>query len=446
MSCFIIIPYLRRKSDLITAWNAMLGGIAVYVGIGALEAASTDVGGVFPLLSWYHPTKDEVRWYMTSSTVFIVALLVSHYYIPFTRSVANRSLRKWPEFTSGVLFYVLLVCAAFIFVDNFTRGMTFFGPLVNNVSRKAWVVASAFTFVYWYFRRDNLFALGLFVLVFILAALNSMVVYTGRRMILGVILGPLLTVYWITLRNWDLKKSIVALSVAGAAVFFVAAAYSTFRHYSISDDSKTRNVREIVDQITSFDSNRIGRLLGKGPLRFFAQSNAHYGMLLKRMLDEKRVDPKPANTLAFLISYPIPRRVWPGKPFSVGVMYPTIVGLPNKTNFGVGISGHGAFEGGLPILVLYGFLVAFGVSFLDVPLANQPSNPFLLSIMAASLPHVVGFCRGDLTHMTIEVLIGFIVVVPLGIGGRMLFGTARSAPQELAHRVPAGYQRRALTR
>jgi hypothetical protein len=169
-------------------------------------------------------------------------------------------------------------------------------------------------------------------------------------------------------------------------------------------------------------------------------------MLLRHMVERGGTEPAPANTLAFLISYPVPRRLWAEKPATVGFQYPDIVKLPDRTNFGVGISGHGAYEGGLPIMVLYGFLVAIGIRFLDAPLLRQPDNPFLIAIQAAALPHILAFARGDFGIMTIETLICFIFIVPLGIGGRILFGTARRPSPAPRYSLPAGYQGRYLPR
>ncbi len=74
-----------------------------------------------------------------------------------------------------------------------------------------------------------------------------------------------------------------------------------------------------------------------------------------------------------------------------------------SSNSGVGIAGHGAYEGGVLALMLYAFLLAFGVRILDEPLRLQPANPFLVYMQASAMPHLVAMPRGDLGIMVANV-------------------------------------------
>jgi hypothetical protein len=157
------------------------------------------------------------------------------------------------------------------------------------------------------------------------------------------------------------------------------------------------------------------------------QQNVQYAMLVRRSVKEGRAVSKPLNTLVLLVAYPIPRAFWSGKPRTIGDLMPTqILRLRSGRglNWGVGPPGQAAFEGGLPALVLYAFLATFGIRFLDEPLKRQPSNAFLISIMASAAPHVLGWPRGDMFIMSIEAIECFVFAIVVGIGGRMLFGTA----------------------
>ncbi len=420
---FIVISCWRCKAPILSAWNSLLVGIAVFIGLGAIEAATTHVGDVFPELSWFRPTRNEVNWYILSSTVFIVAVFIGRYMNPVGRRLAASSLQKWPPLTFSLVLFVLAVCLLVSLADPFTRQMVFWGPTINNLTRKAWVAASAFTFVYWYTHRNNVLALGLFLFVFTLAALESMVMSAGRRMLLTVTLAPIVTVYWLTMRNWAVKRSFLIMSLAGAMLFGVGATYSTFRWFRASESSGGRSIGAVTKQVSQVSFQNVVDTVSGGSLRFLAQSNGHYALLLKRVLDEGRVESEPANTLLFLLSYPVPHRIWPGKPIPVGNRMTQILQMPHSTPFSVGISGHGAFEGGILILILYGFLIGTGTMFFDQPMLLQPSNPFLISILSAAIPHIIALPRGDLGIMAIETIICFVFVIPLGIFGRFIFGT-----------------------
>jgi hypothetical protein len=158
-----------------------------------------------------------------------------------------------------------------------------------------------------------------------------------------------------------------------------------------------------------------------------AQSNVQYALFTKRIVDMGRLEAKPFNTLMFLVSYPIPRVLWPEKPSVIGLTITHDVVGARRANWGVNVIGHAAYEGGyLPALV-YGIMAAVALRFLDDPFLRQPTNPFMMSAFAAAAPHIVGWPRGDIGIMSTEVLECFVFVAAIGIGARLFFGTDKSA-------------------
>src|SRR5262245_46351195 len=90
----ILIPYMRGKADLISAWNFLLVGIAIFVGFGGIEAAKSPMR--FQGLEWFQPTKAEVNWYIVATSVFLATLFAAYYFDPFSRKIASRSFNNWP--------------------------------------------------------------------------------------------------------------------------------------------------------------------------------------------------------------------------------------------------------------------------------------------------------------------------------------------------------------
>jgi hypothetical protein len=425
MMGFVAVPYWRGRSDLATAWNTLLCGIAIYTGLGCLEAAF-DPSIAFKQLDWFQPSSSEVQRYMIDVTVFIVALLGFYYFDFFGRRVAGRSLRLWPPTTPNLFVFVLFACAVMIALSFVTGGITFIGPTVNNLARKASIVAVVFAFVLWYRRPANVALLFAFMGVFCLACIYAMMIFLGRRMLLAVGLGPVLVLYWMTLRNWRPGKCLLAIGICGAILFVGSAAYSSFRHFHRTSDDGARTASGVIEQLKTLDVNRIANMIASNQLRFFAQSNVKYSLLVQKAIALELVETEPANTLYFLASYPVPRRLWGEKPMTIGRRIGHyILELPQTTNFGVGIGGHGAFEGGPIIMVVYAYLIAFLIRLIDIPLQRQPTNPFLISLLAAAMPHVLALPRGDFGVMGIETIICFVYIVPLAFVGRMLFGTVR---------------------
>lgn len=436
--CFIIIPYLRGKSDLATGWNVLLLGLAMYTGVGCLEVKYGE--RIWEALDWFEPNQQEVEWYMLATTVFIVTLLVSYYFKPVARSIASKRLQKWPPNRAPVFFFVLAICGTFMMATFFTRQIPLIGQVIFNLSHKAAVFACVFGFMLWYQNRLNIAWLALFVAVFISTALFSMLVFSGRRLLLSIFLGPVLCVYWVHARYWRPSRCLTTLAVATVLILAISIVYSSFRWFSRGQEGEARTVATIVEKIRNLPKKRnlFGAYFGS-QLRYFSQNNTYYSLLTERLVATGDIQPKALNTLRFLAAYPIPHRWWAGKPEIIGLTITRdVVHIPS-TNWGVGIAGHGIYEGGIPALIVYAYLMAFGIRFLDEPMRAQPGNPFLVSLHAAAFPHLVAIPRGDLGNMTIDTVECFVYLIMLGIACRVVFGTERNPSYGPKHASPTTY-------
>jgi hypothetical protein len=427
---FIAVPILRGSRDVINAWNVLLLGIISFTGLGSIDARYTEGFG-WDWLNWYQPSVKEVRMYIVYTTVFLVALFASYYWNRPAKRFAQRHLKNWPELSAPLVFFVIGCVVIIIASSIFFRSITFIGPLTFNL---AWITAPAgcvFAFALWDRNRLNVGWLLLFLGVFCGSVLYAMVVSGGRRPVLSMFLGPILYIYGTYGRHWSRTKLIASLAVAGFVILSVGVIYSKFRWYNNTAREK-RSVAGVLDQIKNArQQGELFSVLLRGRLNYFGQSNAQMAMLTQRYIDQGLVTPIPLNSLAFIATYPIPRRIWPAKPEMFGMTVPRDAAKVD-TNWGLGVSGQGFCEGGIPVLVLYAFLIALGVRIVDEPLKLQPSNPFLVFMHATILPHIAGIPRGDMGAMVKEALQGVLAAVLLGIVCRAIFGARRtSVPQAI---------------
>jgi hypothetical protein len=425
MAAFVIVPYLRGKSDLLTAWNVLLLSIAINTGVGCLEVRYGDWS--WPNLQWFQPTIPEMQWCMAANTVFIVALILFYYYNPIPGYFTSRMLVRWPPLNGLTYFYVIAFCGLFVAAAMVTRHITFVSQILNQLSTKAAVFAVVFSFMLWYRNRVNLFWLFFFFGVFLGASFFSIIVSVGRRMLLSMVLGPLLCVYWTSIRYWKPKYCMSALAGVAVVVFLTSLAYNSFRFFHHGHSGEERSTANVLAHVSEIGNTDWTASFVSNKLHYFSQYCVHYSLLAERFAGDGRMPTKPLNTLAFLIAIPIPREIWEEKPETIGItMVRDVVGDPS-TNWGVGIAGHGAYEGGMLALVLYAFLVAFGIRFLDDPILSQPTNPFLIANFAAAGPHVLAFARGDFGIMSFEVIKCFVFMIVLAYSARLLFGTVRAS-------------------
>jgi len=421
----ILVPYLRGKSDLLTAWNVMLVGLAAYTGLGCIEVKYSNWS--WPGLRWFQPTREEVSEYILYSIVFIATLLISHHFIPLGTKVAQRCLRHWPPMNGLTYITVMMMCALIAAISFSTMNITFIGPLMFKLSHKSIVFASVFAFMLWYRQRINLAWLFLFLGVFAAACIFAMLVSPGRRLLLSVFVGPVVAVYWLQARYWRPRFCLTMLSFCAVGIIAISVVYSSFRWFNKAAGGDERNTANIVARLGTLSSR--GDIFGAffaNKLHYFSQWNVEYGLLTKRYMDMGDLKPEPLNTLKFIVSYPIPRRIWRNKPETISIVLAHNMAGQTRTTWPVGPVGHGFYEGGIPALMLYALLLAVGLRFMDEPIRAQPSNPFLISMHAAALPHVLALTRGDFGTMTLNVMECVLFVVIVSTVCRVLYGTERA--------------------
>jgi hypothetical protein len=439
---FILVPYLRHRGELISAWTILLLGIAIFLGLGSIEAWMSPMR--FMGLEWFQPTKTEVHRYLGLTTLFMVVLLGAHYYDPASKAIAARCFNKWPPFNVSSFIFVLVVCFLIIGANAVTNQITFLGPLVLNFSHKGIIFSSVFAFAMWYENRRSLLWLTVFVVVFVFDCLLGSLAGGGRRVILSVVVGPILYAYMAHLRHWKPAKALVGVALATFVVFALTLMYSSIRHFDRTSEHEARSAANLIAALRQVGSFRWIERFRENKISFLSQQSIHYSLLADHFISTGQLQPRPLNTLVFMAVYPIPRRIWPDKPKALGeVIVHDTVGYAT-TSWGCGVTGQAVYEGGYITIAIYAYLIMMMTRLVDDPLQRQPTNPFLISMLTAAAPQILAWPRGDLGIMSNEIVECFLFAFALGIVGRFLFGTERSSPTQslpearypLVHQTP----------
>ena len=449
MGGFILVPFLRGKSDLISAWNIFLFGIAVFIGLGCFEAATSPIR--FQGLQWFQPTKGEVLWYIAATTIFLVTLFLSHYFDPVSRAIAARSFNNWPPISTGLILYVLFVSLLFIVGFHLFGTIPAVGQVFAKLNHKAIVFIPVFSFVLWYQSKRNILWFSLFAVAFVGTLLLAISSGGGRRMPLSVLLGPVFVLYLAQFRHWRPAKSIVVMGALCFAIFVALIVYSSVRHVrdrsrDIRGETEGRATVVLKRGLDAIAEGNWSERFISNKLFFFSQQNVHYSLITDRFVSTGELQAKPLNTLVFMAVYPIPRQFYPEKTRGLGeAILREALNCPTSS-WGPGISGHAAYEGGLFVAALYAYLAAAGIRLIDDPLQRQPTNPFLIAILVTSSTHILSWARGDIFNLTVETAQAVLFAYVLAVGGRLLFGTEKAAPRSPATRPTLAFPIRAHVR
>ena len=398
----IVVPYLRGKSDILTAWNIVWFGGAMFTGVGSLAVAY----GTFhwPELQWFQPTKTDVRNYIIGSLVFYGTLMITYYVFSWPRRLTARIFNRWPPTTFSLLVFSLSMFAAIAIVNETTKGLPFLGTLLFNITHKALVFAVVFAFCYWYRDRRQLVLLALFVGVFAFAATDAMVLFRGRRLLLSVAVSPLICLYWLRWRYLSPRTNLIRVGLATTLAFAVVATYSVFRRFDTRGGmAEERTFSSIFHAMKDVKADDALHAVTGNAFFYFSNYCVHYSLLTMQLVDKGQIPVEPLHSLEFIATYPIPRAVYPTKPQLLsGRIVNDVLHMPYKTNWGLGIVGTGYYEGGMLVIVLYAVIIVLVCRVVDDPLRRQPTNPFLLSVFATSAPHFAAIIRGDFAIMLVR--------------------------------------------
>src|SRR5262245_42908302 len=223
MLAVVIVPWARRKSDLLTVWNLFLLGSANFVRFDALASGAGQY-------QWGFHTDRIIRHFIFGA-IFLYTFLFIGYYIPkFPRRWAGKMFLRWPAAQGNSLVLMLLICAFFAGWALLNPQIQGVGQLGNQLGTPAAVLAAAFVTVNWLRRPYNGPLVVTFVVVFLIALLLSVFGTTGRRSLLSVLMVLPICLYWMHLRNMRLRFTAVPLAILTVAVYVGLSAHTAIRH------------------------------------------------------------------------------------------------------------------------------------------------------------------------------------------------------------------------
>jgi hypothetical protein len=418
----VIVPYVRKRSDLLTSWNLFLLGSINFVGAAGLKASySSDEFRIFDY------TSRDYLYFMLGVLTFYGTIILSYYRIKVPRKMAGRFLRKWPPMNVSVLFFMLPLSLLLAVLSVFPPPVPGLSQIATQVGNKAVVFSLVLAFVAWFRQRSNpllLTTLGVVTLLVLVLAIQA---GGGRRTILGVMMAIPICAYWLGLRYRSPLRTLVLAGAFGVLTLLVIGAYSQVRHFDRRGSQQERNMVHSFEALTEIPS----RLLHPDVDPLLGQNAAQTSLAsIHLYTGSGRAKPAPFHALIFVLVSPVPRLFWPDKPVGLGYSLPKDCHVKGtNATWGPGIVGHGFHEGGLHMLVFYGIVWGMVLRYLDELLARQSDNPYLLGSYSAMSGHIIGWPRGDIGTFTLQIIACFLAGILLGLLGRMIFGTGTIYPR-----------------
>lgn len=239
------------------------------------------------------------------------------------------------------------------------------------------------------------------------AALLSTVGDIGRRALLSVVLAVAWMWFFYSLRSKPSGIVMVKIGVLMVAGFFALVMYASFRGHG-AQGGFGRGRFDIRTRIEQFSNALADPKISAENIRaaFVSDAPSNTMFIMENYPTSYPFD--PFHGLKFLITNPIPRSVWPGKPIGLGITVQEQ--LQSPANLGVGILGHGWAEGGILGVVGYAAFFGFFTTAFDNVIRRRVWNPYFLAAVGCSLGNVYALARGETSLFLLQVINSFIGV------------------------------------
>ena len=414
IALLLLVPVLRRQNDVLTTWNFFLVGAFIFNGMSGLNAAT--VPHYLPSLS-----RSSYLLYYLGVIVFYVTITLTYYGFKTPRRLAGRTMLNWPEVssvTAPLIAGCLMGLGAFVI---FPLPIPFIGQLLSNMALVAPSFALAVMTVAYFRNKSNVVLLS-FLLLFTLLAVSSAVASgISRRYVISALAAIPVSIYWVWLRYKTTPQILAVLALAAATTVPMIAGFTALR-FSLSDENASG-----IQRVQKFVSALPDAIKSGGSSEgFTGQDSVECALSVIQLLNDgsKGMEVHPLATLWLMVTNPIPRSMMEDKPESIGVNLINYFGLRGtNANLGLNVVGQCYYDGGLPVIVLYAFMMGTFLRYYDELLVRRPGNPLLIGGLVAMSSQLMGWPRGCIGIMGMQIAQSFILVIVTAWIARTFLGT-----------------------
>ena len=297
MSLVLVVPILRRKTDVFTTWNMFLLGAIIFNGFSGFNASAP--GHYLPT----YTTKDYNMYYLGVLIYYPVAIF-TYYYWKYPRRLAGRRLLKWPKLSGWSLVILTLILMTIGLFSRFHLPIPVLGQLLFQFGVVTPILALSCAFIAWYRSPSNIM---LMILLVALGA-STFVIVLGlggtRRYLMSTLAVAPFALYWVWLRYKSTQQIIIWIVAALFIGVPVLKAFGSIRHTITGAGGLERSMQVIARLPTEIA--RGGSMEG-----FMGQDSVECALLTIHMLNDKsdRLAVSPFHATVFVITNPVPQVV-----------------------------------------------------------------------------------------------------------------------------------------
>ena len=232
---------------------------------------------------------------------------------------------------------------------------------------------------------------ALLLLTITVSTLSLLVNAFGRREILGVFMCMAWMLFYLKWRTLSLGNLLGRVAIWGTLIVTITVVFSSAR----SGSEKNRSIAEYIQAFGKISMNDVEEQLLGGLSGQFAGGISMW--IYETRPDDFAYD--TLHTLCYIVTLPIPRESYPGKPNSLGkllVKQAMITKVGADHNLGPGLIGHTINDFPWIALPLYAIGLALIFRYIDIRVASNCQDPFQVAILGAGISQILALARGEL--------------------------------------------------
>lgn len=403
----VLVPYLMRKSDLMTIRNFFLIGFTLYQ-VTSGYITLNDPFSYSSELILSRPD-DIAGTYLVWVILFEVLFLAAYRF-----GFGARRLAKWTPIIRGevrepilwIFAFTLLGVAALLRLSVY---IPYVAVISSHVGTAVAAVSAGLGAWVWARRPMNPAAAALMFGVLFLAIAIGITGEFGRRPIVAIAGCLVWGTYYSRWRSLPPATVLVRAAIFGIIPVILVAKYTAVRgNFYGSSAGPFQRISQIAKGST---------MTGVKDLVAGQECAAWSMWLMERYPDT--FEYRTLHTIKYYFQLPVPRAIYPDKPRTLAEIAwrdADMYDKPEGYTIGPGILGHAGSEGGLPALLLYAVVLGLFVRYFDAVLERSPSQPFVALPIGASLGNMLGLPRGETPNFAFEFTVGvlgalFILIV-----------------------------------
>lgn len=434
---YIVSRFLRGKAHLCTTINAALVGYIPFIGFSTIAFANQSGKVQTPYANY---RTEDIHAMIGSVCLFTITMLIS-YGQSRPISKCNSLFVRQPAYSTrqaATVSILALLLGVACLMPRFGLSIPLLSELLIRSMSAIVIFAALFAFASWWKDRRNIRAFWLFITIFPICIVLAVLVGTGRRAMLGVVLSVGVYAYWQNYQHLNRLRIIYLGGIFLSIAFLFMTGYNQVRHFSRnSEGGKDRTASNAISalaempvKISRIDitSDQIVSDIGQN-----ATNCSLYSIALSRTLkynDKTSALNYPSyfHTIVFIAANPVPRRFWSTKPLALGYLLPVRYYGASFVNWGPGLAGHFYHEGGMFMALIYGILLGFILKKIDSALLTTPNSLFSIAFVSSILPQLVCFVRGDIAIIFLNLIFSLVTFVVLKYSCLIIYGYSNRMP------------------